>query len=231
MLGDWDSGYRPVYWSDNDAISISGATYTVNSGAGTTTATFTGSGASQTGGKYKAYYPASIYNGGNPTLPAVQRYVDGRIDNLPMYAESSSTNLNFKNLCAVLNFLLKGTDKVTRVVVTSATMKLNGSFDPVADGGGYKASMSGTPTTAEKKVELDCTGGVSGGNMPLDATTPIEFCIAVPAADYPQNDLTVEVYGYKGTGTTEELLMPAFTNSAGNLNARRSYIYEIGKNT
>ena len=252
-LGALSGNERPVYWSDSagnkDSLYIGGAIYRISAITSTDSrsATFSGSGATKTtisGTEYyEAFYPASIYSKTGNTvtlrLPATQQYkstlpAEGNrvvISHLPMYARSMMTNLNFYNLCAVLNFKLKGTDKVTKVVVTSATKKLNGSFTPAADGTAYKAQMSdSTPTTEEKKVELDCTGGVAGGYVQL-GTQPTEFCIAVPPADYPQNDLTVEVYGYKGSNTTTEvLLMPAFKNTAAaGSQLKRSEIYDIEK--
>lgn len=223
-----------MHWQQGDVVLIGGATYTAASG-GSTTTTLTGIGAEKESGLYKAYYPASLCqtNGSSMSLnlPATQTYtapVGGKLvaDQFPMYAQSSGTNLTFHNLCAVLTFNLTGTDKVTKVVMTSDSKKLNGLFDVVADGTGFKAQMkSGTPTDAEKQVTLDCGTGVQ-----LDASTGTEFCIAVPALDYPQNDLTVEVYGYKGSGTTEERLMPDFKNTAATgSQLERSKIYNITK--
>lgn len=201
---------RDVLWQDGDKLTIGGKTYVAGSlSPDKKSAVLTPKLASElaqkdTAGKYEAWYPAAICNAGTPALPATQGYVaptsaGGNLvvaSHLPMYAQSDSTDLIFKNLCAVLNFQLKGTDKVDSVVVTSASKKLNGLFDVVADGTeGFKAQMKGgTATNAEKKVTLDCTGGESGSGVQLNETKPTEFCIAIPAQDYPKGDLTVTFY-------------------------------------
>ena len=178
-----------------------------------------------------------IYNGGTPTLRDTQTYEATETvgsekfvvaSHLPMYAQSETTELSFKNLCAVLNFKLTGTDKVTKVVVTSATQNLSGPFDVVettSGAGDWYAKIKDSDPAASNQVTLDC--GAAG--VQLDAANETEFCIAVPAADYPQNDLTVQVYGYKGSGSTEELLMPSFTNSVSDSRLERSKIYDITK--
>lgn len=215
------SGVRAVKWSDDDAISISGATYTVSSGAGTTSATFTGSGAQLDGGKYKAYYPASVYNGGTPSLPAVQDYeVAGRIDHLPMYAEDATTTLNFKNLCAVLEFKLTGTKTVGSIGLKSTEgKKLSGAFTPQNWASDSRSVVMAA--SASDSVTLSC--GASG--VALDATTPTSFFIAVPAQSYTWGTLRVTVKDLSGNEIT------SFTNSVSDSQLKRSEIYDIGKST
>ena len=196
---------RDVLWKAGDELIVGGATYKLSSGANTTTGTLTPKVASQLAqkdpvtGKYEAYYPTLIYNGGTPTLRDTQTYEAPETvgsekfvvaSHLPMYAQSETTELNFKNLCAVLNFRLTGTDKVTKVVVTSATQNLSGPFDVVettSGAGDWYAKIKDSDPAASNQVTLDC--GAAG--VQLDAANETEFCIAVPAADYPQNDLTV----------------------------------------
>ena len=213
-LGALSSGTRPVYWSNDDAISISGATYTVSSGTGTATATFTGSGASQTGGKYKAYYPTSIYNSGSPSLPASQDYSATRIDNLPMYAESESTTLEFKNLCAVLNLRLRGTGTVTSIEVQSDEHSLNGPFqvERRETSGWYASLQSGGTNT----VTLNCSSGVV-----LSESSPSDFFIALPAGTYAQGKLKVTVRGTGGVLPVE------FINKSSSTSLTASYIYGL----
>ena len=229
---------RDVLWKEGDELIVGGATYKLSSGANTTTATLTPKFASQLAqkdpvtGKYEAYYPTLIYNGGTPTLRDTQTYAAPETvgsekfvvaSHLPMYAQSETTELSFKNLCAVLNFKLTGTDKVTKVVVTSATQNLSGPFDNLQwNNGNPTFTMSGT-AAADKKVTLDCSG-VPGGGVQLDAAVATEFCIAVPAADYAKDDLTVQVFG---PGDTE--IMPSFKNSVSISQLKRSEIYDIKK--
>ena len=99
-----DDTHKMVNWSDGDQISINGSLYTTTSTSneaefslvdGQTAAV------ADAQSKYKAFYPASLYNGGTPTIPGVQKYVEGKF-NMPMYAESSDKQLAFKNICGVL---------------------------------------------------------------------------------------------------------------------------------
>ena len=218
-LGDADaSGDRPVKWSGDDSISIGGGTYTVSSGAGTTTATFTGSGAVKDNGVYKAYYPVSLYNSGTPALPAVQRYAAGRIDNLPMYAESSDTELNFKNLCTVLEFKLTGdgTKALGSIGVKSAAAdrKLSGPFTVNWNNGAPALAMS---AGASDSVTLHC--GAAGVALSSEAKS---FFVAIPAQEYRKDELTVTLKDLSGG------VMGSFALLATNI-LERSTIYEIAK--
>ena len=182
------SGIRTVQWSSGDKIAIGGGTYTVSSGAGSTQATFTGTGATKTGTVYKAYYPVGVYNNGTPTLPATQTYVAGRIDNLPMYAEATTTDLIFRNLCTVLQLNLTGdgTRNVRYIEVESTEgLKLSGAFTVNWNSGDPTLTMD---PSASSKVTLHCgTAGVA-----LNAT-PKSFYIAVPAQSYTKGKLKVTV--------------------------------------
>lgn len=205
-----------VLWSSGDQIAIGAGTYTVNSGIGSTTANFTGSGATETGSVYKAYYPKGIYNSGTPTLPATQNYVAGRIDNLPMYAQSTNTNLPFRNLCAVLHFSIKGKagDGVTKVEVVSKEKALWGSFNVVNNA----AEITATATAANRKLTLNCQSRV-----PLSPSTPTDFYVAIPHGTYKSGDLTVLFYdGTKVVG----LLTNRLSSSADQIQFVRNNIYK-----
>ena len=229
LLGALSGDKRQVHWSADDSLRIGGARYDVSQVSATDpqTATFTGNGAQLDGGVYKAYYPASIYNGGTPTLPATQTYSTMRIDNLPMYAQSAATNLEFKNLCAVLELKLTGTETVGSIVVESTEgKKLSGPFTvkEASPAGSEKwyAEIDASASGASNTVTLSCeTSGVA-----LNATTPTSFFIAVPAQEYTLGTLKVTVKKTAAAGGDE---ITSFTNSNGALNAVRSNIYEVAK--
>ena len=208
---------RKVYWSNGDKVVIGGAEYTLTDGAGTESGTLEGSGAVLSEGVYKAYYPVSLCNSGTPTL-GVQEYAAGRIDNLPMYAQSSGTDLQFYNLCAVLNLRLRGAGTVTEVEVSSTEDWLSGPFEVKGSGtpsDGWYAQLTGG-TGSSKTVTLNCTPGVG-----LDAASPSDFFIALPAGTYGKGTLTVTV---KGTGG---VLPVAFTNDRSSVTLRASHIYGL----
>ena len=209
------SGDRAVLWSSGDEVVIGGKEYTLTSGAGTTSGTLSGSGAALSEGVYKAYYPAGI---ASLELPSEQTRVSGRIDNLPMYAQSSGTDLQFYNLCAVLNLRLRGAGTVTEVEVSSTEDWLSGPFAVKGSGtpsDGWYAQLTGG-TGSSNTVRLDCTPGVG-----LDAASPSDFFIALPAGTYGKGTLTVTV---KGTGG---VLPVAFTNDRSSVTLRASHIYGL----
>ena len=184
-----------VVWQDNDIISIVGGDshvgqYQTSSG-GATTATFTHYGDTPvTQSPFIAWYPTSLMVGNEFTLPSTQNYVADNIAGNPMYAESSTTNLSFKNLCGIirLNVSTSMTGKKVSKIVLSADQGMSGKFSI----GSNAAVVSGTDG-----VTLDCgSDGVEIGN------TAKPFLIAVPEADYENLAITVETTdGLKQTKT------------------------------
>lgn len=227
LLEGQPGGVRPVWWADNDSIHIGGKIYKVKSiPADSTTASFSGIGAVKQGGKYKAYYPTSIYN---LSLPETQTYkapqtLSGRkyptIAHLPMYAETqySDIPLNFQNICAVLNFRVTGAHRVTKVEVTSTEHVLSGAFTIAGDGTASNRWYAKMNPGGAKTVTLDCTKE-PGGGVELSADTT-DFFIAVPENQYKANDLTVKFY----SGTT---VIKTLTNHQTIDPAQRSHIFEF----
>ncbi|MBQ4285195.1 MAG: hypothetical protein II720_01900, partial [Bacteroidales bacterium] len=125
LSGNDTDGYD-VNWENGDQITIidgAGNVGVYSTTSTTTTGTFDyESGTEATTGDYTTYYPATIYNGGTPTLPDVQEYAEGNIAGAPMYAASSTTSLEFKNLCGIIRLnvstVLPGR-KVRRIILSS----------------------------------------------------------------------------------------------------------------
>ena len=125
-----------VIWSSGDRITVVDGAATPNVGVyetavAETRAEFTlSSGAEAVTPAFKAYYPAALYNDGAPALPATQAYVAGNISGSPMYAESESTSLTFKNLCGIvrLNVSTTQTGKKVRKIVLTADKGLSGAI-------------------------------------------------------------------------------------------------------
>lgn len=179
VLSEAVNNERNVMWQEDDLVRIVGATqadYRATSlSAERTSATLVpavnGSAVKQknASGYYEAFYPASLYRteDGKLILPSAQSYTpvastDGNrvvTTHLPMYARSINTNLNFQNLCSVLNFRLTGTKKVTKIEVESATRYLSGEFAISGSGtpsDGWYAAMEASGTYLSKMVMLDC---------------------------------------------------------------------------
>ncbi len=170
------AGYK-ISWEAGDEISINGIVYTATPQANPAEAIFAkkNSGDDDPTAPFTAYYPASIYDGTTATLPATQVYnAEGRIAGiLPMYAEGSDLNLNFKNLCGLMKFTLKGTEKVQKITLTDDAKALSGKFTVSENA----AVLDGA---AKGGVSLDC--GEEG--VQLDESTGKTFYVAVPARSY-----------------------------------------------
>ena len=178
-----DASLNVVWQAGDEIVIVDGdshiGTYTTTA-SGDTKATFThNSGSEATSSPYRAWYPTTLYNNITFTLilPATQTYTAGNIAGNPMYAESETANLSFKNLCGIikLNISTTQTGKKVRKIVLSADQGMSGEISNVATlGTDPTAAVSGTAG-----VTLDCgTEGVEIGS------TAIPFYIAVPANSY-----------------------------------------------
>ena len=187
----FDSGNKCAAWEAGDQISINSKTYSAQEAGATTTFKAVGEGA--TGETYVAYFPADLYNGTTATLPAIQTYEEGEFK-MPMYAESTNTELAFKNLCAVLAVKVTSADiaKLKSIKVTS-DKKLNGSFT-VADS---KAVMG---TDGTNTVVLESSSALT---LTSEGTT---FYIAIPAQEYKYLNIFLSADGstYKQAMATKK---------------------------
>ena len=167
-----------VNWESTDKISIKGADYSVSSiKDDATKAIFSGNGAIKEDSKYKAIYPSSLYKTDHFELPSIQTYAAGKF-NAPMYAESETESLAFKNICGVLCLSLKGdsNDKIKYITVI-ANEGVCGKFTMGNDAA--TLSLSSTVGEYSRTVSLDCGEGVQ-----LDNTTAKDFYIYLPPKTY-----------------------------------------------
>lgn len=211
-------------WNEGDQISINGKTYSAQPGADLT-AKFKAVNEKDeaTGETYVAYFPASLSSG---TLPAVQTYEAGKF-NMPMYATSKTTELQFKNLCAVL-----------AVKVTSAEIHTLKSIKVVSD-----KKMNGSFTVSDNKAVVgnDGTNVVvlnSPDALPLsdEGTT---FYIYIPAQEYEYLNIFLSSNGTtytKAMATKKKVLSEDVTSgvavvSNGVGEIARSQMLKIGYKT
>ena len=180
-----------MVWRSGDRITIVDAARTPNVGIYETTGTGTradftlSSGSQAKTPEFKAYYPATLYNDGVPTLPYTQEYVEDNIAASPMYAESNTTSLAFKNLCGIirLNLSTKLEGRRVRLITLNAAQALSGTItnSETLSSDGYAAVVSGN-----NSVMLDCGAeGVAVGQ------TAVPFYIAVPAGTYTDFSVVV----------------------------------------
>lgn len=170
-------------WEADDVISINGAEYKAKTAGATSE--FEATGAEAEGNTYTAYFPASLYNGGTPTLPATLNltYEAGKF-NMPMYATSSTNSLTFSNLCGVLAITVKSEQiaAVKSIKVSSQNHAVSGAFT-VENGAAVLTDVStiantltinystAVPTTAEGTLFYVAVPGMSyeGLKIELDA--------------------------------------------------------------
>lgn len=231
LLAPWSGDNRSLLWQEGDRVLVGGKVYTAgNLSEDGVKAVLSGKGASKEDGVYKAWYPESIYskNGSieTMTLPAVQTYGGTSEENiiashLPMYAQSSTTTLPFKNLCAVISVQLKGaqTRTVGSIVVTTTTdgQYLSGPFTMEWNNGDPTINMTGGADSSQS-VTLDL--GADG--VALKPLEPQEFLIAVPPQVYEKGKLNIRILAPSG----EELESYSSTDD---FDALRSHCYEISK--
>ncbi len=189
LESDGEGAYN-VVWSEGDYIYdfAGNKIYNISSGAGSTTAKFTGPAVKPN--QYIAY----LYGTGNdyPTWPTCQTYKANTVDVFPMRAvgisdaDGNLSPLQFKNFGGVLRLNVKGTATIKKIVV-SANEYMSGelsmswqstAIDPIA------AQIS--TYTGINSIELNCGTGVA-----LDATDGTDFYIAVPANTYTGVEITL----------------------------------------
>lgn len=169
-----------VNWESGDRISINGAEYSATPDeSDATKADFTCVSGADPEPTYKAVFPASLYNNGTLELPAVQTYAAGKF-NAPMYAESETENLSFKNICGVICLALKGTESVKTITIT-ANKPVCGAFT-MTDA--TTVSLSGTGKTVT--LQYVETGKEFNAilSVPLNEETATKFYIYLPPGTY-----------------------------------------------
>lgn len=193
---------KKVNWETGDEITVNGVVYTATPKADATKAEFKKKniGDADPAGTYNAFYPSGIQSGvtAGGTLPAVQSYAAGKITNVPMFATSTTTSLEFRNICAVLAITVKSADfpTVRSIRVSSSNLALSGAFSV---SGGQTAVLS-SPSVIANTVTLSCSTPVStdaGGTL---------FNIAIPAQTYRnlKIELSADGSSYSKSMTTRK---------------------------
>lgn len=170
---------------------------------------------------HMALYPYSRLNTSDYSFSygSEQTYEEGSFDRLALplvAANDKGFDFTFSTQAAVLRLKVSTSESdvnVERIVITSKSKNLTGkaSLD-------MSAMKYGLPTeNAGKTVTLDCGEGVAIGN------TPKEFCIVVPAQEYPAEDLSITVQTDK-----EEIFTAKSNESAADFEAGKVYNIHIG---
>ena len=199
-----------VKWLAGDKILVANgngetATFTLQSGAGTTEGTFRTTGEFEMSEPFVAVYPqTATLNGTTATfnLPATQTLTQtGTFANgaNPMAAYAEDENLFFMNLCGGLDVRLLGDNiHVSGIRITGAeSEKLNGSF-AVDCSANEPALMANQGTNGTNIVTLNCDVTLTS------TTTPQEFFIVLPVGALAQG-FTMEVLDGEEVICTKQL--------------------------
>ncbi len=177
----FDGTNKCAFWEINDEVSINGKKYKAQS-AGTTT-TFAAIDGGAEGPTYNAYFPAGLYDGTNAILPAnvSETWADSKF-NMPMYAESSTFDLSFKNLCGVLKIAVTNAQltSVKSITVSSTNCATSGAFTVSGD-----AAVLTEPSKTANTATVTYTDAVT-----TDATGKV-FYVAIPAQTYQNLSIAV----------------------------------------
>lgn len=179
-----------IVWKEGDQImvfnssNLSGLLFTLKSGAGQTTGTFTCD-KSLGAGPYVAVYPASAVGGSFPiltmTAPAVQRYAAGSFGpdaNISYAISNDADNFLFKNAGGLLKLTINGDESkyIKRINLysrgTTNADVLNGTISVKVNLLDPTNPTFGLPSFNETNgtVSLDCSanGGVQLGSSGVD---------------------------------------------------------------
>lgn len=183
-------GGRRATWQVGDEISINGKKYVAQSSGPTTTFKAKTPGQEATGPTYNAYFGCE-YDGTTATLPASinDTWEEGKF-NMPMYATSNGTNLQFHNLCGVLAIKIKKADmsRVDKITVGSTLKRTSGEF--VVENNSAKLI---NPNSQHYDSGRTVTVNYPRWAYPTD--DGIVFYIPVPAQDYYALQISVDGIG------------------------------------
>lgn len=176
-----------IAWVGNETIIINGVNYKATPDAGNPTiATFTAENAPATpeNGKYHAWYPYNFQQNGEFNMNYAFWYKGEDLGNsFPMYAVSESENLEFKNICGLLEIVLKGDKLIEELEVSDAEKALSGAvtidenFNAVIKDNSTKASIK----IYFKQVKLTAEG--LKVYVPIPAGTYNKLKVAVKTSD------------------------------------------------
>lgn len=200
-------GMYHVLWASGDKITVyaDGSTipsdFSLTSGAGTDHAMFTGATAGST---FIGFYPSSMIaaegwqnNVLTINLPQEQAYAAGTFapETFPMIAVGSASNLTFKNLCAILKVSLTGEEQVNSIEFkpADASKIVSGKATIQTNYGGDTPQLVMTAGGANT-VLLNC------GAVPLNAITPTDFYLVIPAGTY-SGGFSLDIKTFHGTVT------------------------------
>lgn len=229
-LSGLENGMYYPLWSAGDeiAVFVDGDTeqskFTLNSGEGTTVASFTGS---RQGDEYVAIYPYDMADNMSDgiislTLPQTQKYVPESFGqgSFPMIATGGSDgSLKFMNLCSVLKISLTGTAAIRNVKLTANNDNTFMS-GPASVEIGYAASSESQLSMSaggSRSVVLETKG------LEISEDSPADVFIVVPSQTYA-GGFTIEVDTY--TETVTKIVSSDITFERSQIRAIRDFVID-----
>ena len=190
------SGYA-LKWQDGDQISVMCDDFTTpgiyqvqEGGKASAGFVYAGTGEEPTlTTPLRAGYPASNWDAdvANITLPSHQNYVANSMEEFPMYGETETHAVNFKNLCGVGRLRLnKSGESITKIAITTNNY-LNGVYSVDYNNG--EPTLQHVGTIGTNGDTLYCAEPVS-----IDNST--DFYIYLPAGTYGK--FRIEVFNNRG---------------------------------
>lgn len=137
----------------------------------------------------KGAYPAEYFSDdlSTITLPCHQNYVANSMEKFPMYGETETHGINFKNMCGVLRVrLVKPGENVTKIAVTTTT-HINGT---------YSVSMNSEGLPVMEHVSDGTNGDTLYCAEPVSIDNATNFYIYLPAGSY--SPMRIEVFNDRG---------------------------------
>ena len=146
---NWVEGDQIVVYGDVDC-----GLYTATPQTPATVAVFDNVNGETGNAPFRAYYPSTLTTDGvNITLPATQTYVEGSMNEFPMYTESANNQLSFRNLCGVLKLhLTKANTNISAITITT-NAEANGTYSIDYNNGDPVLTLVGNGTNA---TTLEC---------------------------------------------------------------------------
>ena len=179
-------------WSAGDSFALFGegssAQFTLQSGAGSATAVFTGTAPSTILGAAfpytDEYNPALSSETLSMTLPAELDHSNNGVCNLPMWAATTSaTNIAFKHLAGVLRSKFTDMPEGYNTLIVTASNPISGAFTATTtDDEPVLASTS--EAAADKKVTVEFTAATEDENDNV-------FYIPLPVGEYESIEISV----------------------------------------
>jgi hypothetical protein len=194
-------------WTDGDQIAVWGSdgmgTYTTsNVGEYVTTFNFT-EGDDPGDPTYTAIYPASLaQRQAVILLPPVQTSTDGSLQQFPMMARSSNSELVFKNLCGALRLRLQATGKSVVGIALAYPDSYRYTSNIYLWGLFQLNYNNGEPT-----IGYSANGGLQvmlSITNPQDITTAKDFYISLPPNTYGAG-FTIKIYTSDGSVCTKTI--------------------------